>query len=1239
MRLATDTGGTFTDLVVESDDGQIALFKASTVPSDPVKGVLDALALAAQAHGETLAAFLGRAEMFIHGTTHAINAIITGNTAKTALFVTEGHRDILTLREGGRAEPFNHADPYPKPYIPRALTFGVSERVMYDGQVHRPLDETAVVRAISALQAADVKAVAVCLLWSIVNPAHEIRVGELLAEHAPDIYVTLSHQLNPTPREYRRACSSAIDASLKPIMTRYVAGLKGRLADAGFTGRALVLTSRGGMLDADEVARTPVQVINSGPSVAPVAGRHYAMAEGASTAIVADTGGTTYDVGLIRGGDIPITRDMWIGKPVNGHLVGFPAVDMKSVGAGGGSIAWVDSGGLLHVGPQSAGAAPGPACYGRGGDRPTVTDAALVLGFIDPEFFLGGAIALERAAAEAAIWRDIAEPLGFTVERAAAAIIEVVTENMVQAIVDITVAQGVDPADAVLIGGGGAAGLNSLYIARRLGVTRLLVPETGATLSAAGALLSDLTAEYAEVAFASTRRPDWGNVDAALVRLRDKCRQFAEGPGAAAVGSTVSIIAEARYENQVWEIDVPIESTDFSTDAAIGRFRAAFDAQHKALFTVEDPNSAVEIVALRSTIRCRLTHRAVFRLAEPGGTIERGTRQVTFPGLGSMETPVRRLDALPEGQEFAGPTILESAFTTVVIDPAARYVRQPSGNLVVYPVTQTTETRFDGARLAIIANRFDGAARKMSNTLLRTGRSGVLNRAKDFSCCIVTAGCDLLMTAESLPIHVLSGPDMMARSMLRFHPTLQRGDAFIHNSPYHGCSHAADQTILVPVIDDDGVHRFTVLAKAHQADIGNSVPTTYMGDARDVYHEGALIFPAVQIQRDYADIEDILRMCEVRIRVPEQWRGDYLAALGAARIGERELLALGAEFGWETLENFAAAWFDYTENRMIAAIAKLPVGNAATTSTHDPFPGTSPEGVTIRSAITVDPAAGRITVDLTDNPDCLPNGLNLSEACARTSALIGVFNSIDHSVPKNAGAFRRVEVRLRENCVVGIPRHPTSTSAATTNIADRVANATQRAFAELAEGAGMAECGAVIPPAVGVVSGRDPRTGLDYVNQLFLGMTGGAAGPHGDAWLTIGHVGNAGLSCLDGVELDELYHPILVESRELVPDSEGAGRNIGAQSIRVLLRSYRCGFRARLCLGRPYQPADRRTRRFRRWPRRPASTKAERPGGTARRLRAGFGRGGRDDHLGGRWRRRLRPPDRSRSGQGRRCGP
>ena len=455
----------------------------------------------------------------------------------------------------------------------------------------------------------------------------------------------------------------------------------------------------------------------------------------------------------------------------------------------------------------------------------------------------------------------------------------------------------------------------------------------------------------------------------------------------------------------------------------------------------------------------------------------------------------------------------------------------------------------NGAELAVLNSRFEGVARKMANTLFRTGRSGVLNRARDFSCCIVTADCDLLAAAESLPIHVLAGPDMMARAMLDFHPDVKRGDAYINNSPYHGCSHAADQTILVPVIDEAGIHHFTVLAKAHQADIGNSVPTTYHGAAIDLYEEGALIFPAVKIQTDYEDIDDLIRMCELRIRVPEQWYGDYLAALGSARIGEREIMDLAAEVGWDRLHAFADQWFDYSEQRMAAALGTMPEGVATKTSTHDPFPGTPDDGIPVTSTVTTRPGDGRIEVDLTDNMDSLPCGLNLSEACARTSAMIGVFNSLDHTVPKNAGSFRRIEIKLREGCIVGIPKHPTSCSVATTNVADRVANGVQQAIAELQDGVGMAETGAVIPPSTGVVSGVDPRSGKAYVNQVFLGFTGGAAAAGEDCWLTTGHVGNAGLCYQDSVELDELYQPLHVYERRIIPDTEGAGKYRGAPSF------------------------------------------------------------------------------------------
>ena len=456
--------------------------------------------------------------------------------------------------------------------------------------------------------------------------------------------------------------------------------------------------------------------------------------------------------------------------------------------------------------------------------------------------------------------------------------------------------------------------------------------------------------------------------------------------------------------------------------------------------------------------------------------------------------------------------------------------------------------KLDGAMLAILNARFEGVSRKMSNTLLRTGRSGVLNRARDFSCCVVTSDGDLLTAAESLPIHVLSGPDLLARSMVEFHPQLRKGDAFLHNSPYHGCSHPADHTLLVPILDESGRHRFTVLAKAHQADIGNAVPTTYYGAATDVYSEGALIFPAVKIQSGGEFVADIVRMCQLRIRVPEQWYGDLLAMVGAARIGEREVEALAAEYGWDTLALFAESWFDYSERRAHVAISSLPGGTVVGECTHDALPGVVEQEIKIRAQVRVDAGAGTVDVDLRDNPDCLPCGLNVSEACARTAAMIGVFNSIEYSVPKNAGSMRCIRVLIRPGCIAGGTPHPYSCSVATTNVSDRIANAVQRAFAELGDGFGMAEIGAAVPPSHGVLSGVDVRSGEPFINQVFLGSSGGGASPKCDGWLLYPHAGNGGMGFIDSVELTEQYQPIRVDARYFLPDTEGAGRTRGAPS-------------------------------------------------------------------------------------------
>jgi N-methylhydantoinase B len=461
--------------------------------------------------------------------------------------------------------------------------------------------------------------------------------------------------------------------------------------------------------------------------------------------------------------------------------------------------------------------------------------------------------------------------------------------------------------------------------------------------------------------------------------------------------------------------------------------------------------------------------------------------------------------------------------------------------------TVKAPTGLDPALMAVIAKRFDAIVREMGSTLLRAGRSAVINVARDFSCSIVTADDELLAAAEGLPVHIF-GSQLQTAEMRRRHPDLRPGDAFLDNDPYTGNSHHADHTILVPVFVG-GKHMFTAVAKAHQADIGNSTPTTYAAAAKDIYEEGALSFPCVQIQRDGEDVLDIIEMCRRRIRVPQQWYGDYLATLGAARTGERRLIDLVEMYGAELIEEFVREWLDYSERRMEHAIGELRSGTFVRESQHDSI-GTIP-AIPLKASVTVDAEARCVQIDLRDNPDCVPAGLNLTRATASNMAIAGLFGNVDPDIPANSGSFRRVEVLLRENCVVGIPQHPVCASVATTNVASRLVGLVQAAIADGAEEGGAAEGGSGMGPGLGVIAGTDFRTGEPFVNQLIVNSCGGPGAAGADGWLNWIEPSAAGLLYRDSVEIDEQKYPILFDYLRVTEDSGGPGEFRGAPGIEV----------------------------------------------------------------------------------------
>jgi N-methylhydantoinase B len=462
--------------------------------------------------------------------------------------------------------------------------------------------------------------------------------------------------------------------------------------------------------------------------------------------------------------------------------------------------------------------------------------------------------------------------------------------------------------------------------------------------------------------------------------------------------------------------------------------------------------------------------------------------------------------------------------------------------------TPDNET-FDSIRTAVMANKIDGIVREMTNTLLRSARSAVINSARDFSCAIVTGNNELLACAEGLPVHIV-GAQLQAQALSDAHPDLREGDAFLDNNPYEGNSHAADHTILVPVFVE-GEHIFTAVAKAHQADIGNSVPTTYFAGAKDVYEEGALIFPTVQVQRDYKNIDDIIAICQARIRVPSQWYGDFLAAIGAARIAERRLKEMCAKYGLETIKLFIRDWLDYSEQRMTKAIESLPAATLTNSGMHDPFLPYLPDGLAFNVTIKIIPEEGRIHVDLTDNIPNVDCGLNMTEATTRAAVLAGIYNAIEAKIPKNSGAFRRVHIDMNHGSAVGKPLFPHSCSVATTNVTDRLINCVGAAFAQLGAPYGLAEGAVGIGVGLAVISGKDRRNGEAFVNQIVMSANGGPGSAKADGWVTYGIPCISGLMNRDSIEIDEIKMPIRYKHMKAIPNSGGAGKFRGGPSFDV----------------------------------------------------------------------------------------
>ena len=673
-RLSIDTGGTFTDLTAADDSGRIV--KAKVPSSRDINAFMtQGLEALSRSAGLTAIEFVRSVRLLVHGTTVPLNTLLQGRGSAVGLICTEGFRDALEIRQGYRENRYDFTYETPRPLVPRFLRLPVRERIDRNGSVVVPLHPEDVAHAAEVFKQHKVSAIAVCLLWSFLNPSHEHQVRELLRGELPGLPVWLSSDVCPEIREYERTSTTVVNAYVAEAFGTHQDALEGYLRSVGYGGEIRYLQSNGGLAGSDATRATPVAGIFSGPAAGPSAGLVFANLFGHRNAIVSDMGGTSFDACLVTGGVTEVRNVFTVGD----HRVRSAAINVESIGAGGGSIAWVDQG-LLKVGPVSAGADPGPACYGKGGTEPTVTDANLLLGYLNPEGLLGGRLRLHAELSRQAIRRKVAEPLGISVERAALGIFEVVNQNMADALRDMTLGKGRDPRDYVFVAGGGAGPVHAGMLARIMSIRQVIVPKVAAELCSFGGLVCNLRHDYRRSCASRVEDMDVNLLTRLLAEMEREGRQELSREGASPDEIVVTRIVDMRYKDQITE--TPVDVTDLEiTKEATGRILERFGKTYHEIYRYSQPGQPCEIINVRVTVTAK-SQPISFKPTEPASAplaeIRAGTRNMVLPESGqTVAAPVYQAEHLGLGHVVDGPAIVEEPDTAVVVFPGWRLELTP----------------------------------------------------------------------------------------------------------------------------------------------------------------------------------------------------------------------------------------------------------------------------------------------------------------------------------------------------------------------------------------------------------------------------------------------------------------------------------------------------------------------------------------------------------------------------------
>jgi N-methylhydantoinase A len=667
-RLGIDAGGTFTDLVLADRSGGVRLYKALSTPADPTRAIEEGMKLISEDLGESASEIVSNSDLCINGTTVGLNALIQHKGGKTGLICTSGHEDSLEIRLGHKEDGYRYDPEYPAAVmlVPRYLRKGVRERVISNGSIKTPIHEEDVRAACRLFIEEEVEAVAVSFVWSVLNTSHERRAAEIVREMMPGVALTVGGDLYPQVREYTRTSTAVVNAYLAPILSRYVAAVDEYFGRLGAKYPVRYFQSNGGLGLGKAISERSVYAINSGPASAPQAGLFVAAPFKKKNVITIDMGGTSFDITLTRNGVTNISKNIDMLR----YRIGIPMIQVETLGAGGGSIGWIDSMGLLQIGPQSAGARPGPACYGQGGTLPTVTDANLVLGYLNPKGLLGGRLPLDLEKARKAI-KSLADPLGISIERAAYGVYTIVNNNMINGIRRVSVERGYDPRDFVLVGAGGATAAHITFLAGEMGIDTVILPKLASGLCAFGQIISDVKYNYMATSPLRLEGAAYAKIDRLFDQIEAQGVKHLVADGFAKSAIRIERSLDMRYVGQVHECTVEIGN--FANDAkALEKVKAAFHRRHEELYTYAEPHNSVEVVNIESTLYGHVDKPQLPRVKKgvPAAKAIIGYRKAIFAANGKLVgTPVYDGSKLGAGATIKGPAIIEEVTTTIVIEP------------------------------------------------------------------------------------------------------------------------------------------------------------------------------------------------------------------------------------------------------------------------------------------------------------------------------------------------------------------------------------------------------------------------------------------------------------------------------------------------------------------------------------------------------------------------------------------